>query len=84
MLGYLRIYVRTLSIMTDNILAKKLLTRQELKSTMLYGVDRNSVTVYDCPACEENHINVQVLCDVKGHFYIRCPNSGLKIVGVYA
>jgi len=56
-LEYLKIYVRTLNIMTDDILAKKLLTRQELKSTMLYSVDRNSVTVYDCPACREDHID---------------------------
>ena len=82
-LEYSKTYVRILN-MTEDIVARKLLTNGTFKSTMLYGITRDTVSVMSCPACGDNHIDIQTLCDERGYFYIRCPYTGAKIVGIYA
>ena len=70
--------------MTKDKIAKKLLMDHNFKSIMRYGSRDNTVSIVSCPVCGNNHIDIQNLCDSDGHFYIRCPNTKIKVLGIYS
>ena len=87
-LKYLKIYLKNLNMIKikEDIIAKNLLANERFKSIMSFGTTIGKVTVHKCPVCKDNHINAEALYDDDEgrHFYIKCPSTNVKVIGIYA
>ncbi len=72
--------------MTKDEIAKKLLSGSKVKltSTMKYGSKHNTISISCCPVCGENHIDIQSFYDDKSCLCIKCPNTNMKVIGIYS